>query len=320
MGSTAPAGQTSTVDLPVPDRTGFVELNRTRLRVWEWGDPDHPPVICAHGAFDHGRMWDGIAPGLAALGWRVVAPDQRGHGDSGRLSSGHVWSANMLDLAALARHLGPPVGLIGHSFGGGQSLALAAVWPELVRWVVNLDGLGPPAAGFEERDIAEMARSGFAGLARAKRPPRVYPTLADMAARRGRVNVRLSDAWLLHLVRHGAREVEGGFVWKADPLFPVGLPGSFSLDHLNAQHDMVTRPLLVLTGAEHDTWSELTGDELDDRLAHLPHARHEIVDGAGHYVHIEQPGAVLASIAAFLAEVDGVPGPAPADAGADAVR
>ena len=52
--------------VPEPDRSGFVELNRTRLRLWDWGDPAAPPVICVHGAYDHGRMWDGLAPELAA--------------------------------------------------------------------------------------------------------------------------------------------------------------------------------------------------------------------------------------------------------------
>lgn len=300
-----PGGQTAAVERQGPERAGFVELNRTRLRVWEWGDPDGVPVICVHGAYDHGRMFDGIGPRLAELGWRVVAPDLRGHGDSGRLSSGHIWSASALDLACLARHLGSPVGLVGHSFGGGQAAYVAGVWPELVRWVVNLDGLGPPAAAFVEGDIAERAGAGLAGYERALGPPRVYPTLDDMAERRGRINVRLSQDWLDHLVRHGATAVKGGWVWKVDPLFSVGLPGSFSLDHLSAQHALVRCPVLVLTGGEHDTWSDLTDDDLHDRLSPMGTAVHQVVPGAGHYVHLEQPEGVLAAIAAFSAEVDG---------------
>lgn len=297
------------MDLRAPDRSGFVDVNRTRLRVWEWGDPGAPPVICVHGAFDHGRMWDGLGPGLAALGWRVVAIDVRGHGDSGRLSSGHAWQAVALDIACLAQQLGAPVGLVGHSFGGGQCLGVAGVWPELVRWVVNLDGLGPPKAAFEERDIAEMAEAGFATYTQAGRPPRVYPTLDDMAARRAAINIRLPQPWLDHLVRHGAKAAEGGFVWKVDVTFRAGLPGPFSIEHLNAQHERITCPVLVLTGSEHDTWSELTPAELEERLSHIRTARHQVVPGAGHYVHVEQPDAVLAAIAAFTADVS------PVDAG-----
>ncbi len=295
----------ATVPLPEPDRSSFVELNRTRLRLWDWGDPAAPPVICMHGAYDHGRMWDGIAPELAALGYRVVAPDLRGHGDSGRLSSGSAWAAIALDIGLLARHLGPSVGLVGHSFGGGQALYVAGVWPELVRWVVNLDGLGPPPAALElPADLAAGAAELLAGAERVlARPPRVHPSAEAMVARRRAVNVRMPEDWLGHLVRHGTRPVEGGLVWKADPLFGVGLPAAFDLDALHAEHEAVTCPVLVLTGAEHDTWSEMTPEEVDERLTHLHDARHHVVEGAGHYVHLERPDVVVAEVATFLGEV-----------------
>jgi pimeloyl-ACP methyl ester carboxylesterase len=290
---------------PEPDRSGFVELNRTRLRVWDWGDPAAPPVICVHGAYDHGRMWDGLAPELAALGYRVVAPDLRGHGDSGRLSSGAAWAASALDLALLARHLGPPVSLVGHSFGGGQALYVAGVWPELVRWVVNLDGLGPtPAAFTPPEDLAARAADLLAGAERTlSRPPRVHPSAEGLVARRRAINGRMPEEWLEHLVRHGTRPAEGGLVWKADPVFGVGLPAAFDLDALHAEHEAVQAPVLVLTGGEHDTWSEMTDEELAERLTHLPTARHHVVDGAGHYVHLERPDVVVTEIRAFLGEI-----------------
>src|SRR5690554_5431083 len=128
-----------------PHRAEMVDLGPATLRVWEWGEPGHPAVLCLHGAFDHGRMFDGLAPRLVERGFHILAPDLRGHGDSVRVSSGHVWEASALDIARLARRLGT-VGIVGHSFGGGQALFVASVWPELVRWVVDLDGLGPPSA------------------------------------------------------------------------------------------------------------------------------------------------------------------------------
>ena len=93
-------------------------------------------------------------------------------------------------------------------------------------------------------------------------------------------------------------------MWKADQMFSTGFPGDFGIEHLHAEHALVRCPALVLTGAERDTWSELSDDELAERLAHLPDARHEVVTDAGHYVHIEQPDVVLAAIERFLAEVE----------------
>ena len=287
-----------------PDRAGFADLNRIRLRVWEWGDVDAPPIICAHGALDHGRMWDGFAPRLAELGYRVVAPDMRGHGDSGRIGSGHVWAACSIDLGLLARSLGSSVGLVGHSFGAGQVMWVAAVWPEMVRWVVSFDGLGPPPVAFQERDLGESVTAALdAGERALTGPPRTYATRAEMVERRAPSNPRLPRAWVEHLVEHGSIETEGGFVWKHDRMFNIGLAGDFSIDHLHAEHALVRAPVLALTGAEHDAWSELSPDDIVERISFLPHVRHQVVEDAGHYLHIEQPDAVLEMVAAFLREV-----------------
>ncbi|MBK5224912.1 MAG: alpha/beta fold hydrolase, partial [Acidimicrobiia bacterium] len=251
--------------LPEPDRARFVDLNRTTLRLWEWGDPTDPAVICAHGAYDHGRMFDEVAPRLAARGLHVVAPDLQGHGDSGRLSSGHVWSVSALDLALLARELGDPVGLVGHSFGGGQALYTAAIWPELVRWVVNIDGLGPSPEGFDDAArLVEAVTAGFDAAQRVRANPiRIYDSLASMANRRRRINVRLPEPWLEHLTRHGATPAgDGGWSWKADPMFNVGFVGAFDEEALLVQYRLVERPTLVLTGTEPDAWSDLSADDI----------------------------------------------------------
>lgn len=291
--------------LPEPDRARFVDLNRTTLRLWEWGDPTDPAVICAHGAYDHGRMFDEVAPRLAARGLHVVAPDLQGHGDSGRLSSGHVWSVSALDLALLARELGDPVGLVGHSFGGGQALYTAAIWPELVRWVVNIDGLGPSPEGFDDAArLVEAVTAGFDAAQRVRANPiRIYDSLASMANRRRRINVRLPEPWLEHLTRHGATPAgDGGWSWKADPMFNVGFVGAFDEEALLVQYRLVERPTLVLTGTEPDAWSDLSADDIGRRVEALG-ARHVAIDGAGHYVHCERPDATIAAISAFLDEV-----------------
>jgi pimeloyl-ACP methyl ester carboxylesterase len=294
--------------LPEPDRAGFVDLNRTRLRVWEWGDPADPTIICLHGAYDHGRMWDEFAPRLAALapGHRVVAPDLRGHGDSGRLPHGHAWAMTALDIGVLARQMAP-VGVVGHSFGAGLAGYVAGVWPEYVRWVVNLDGLGPP--GPDEDATFDLAQAAADSLSWAERtllePPRVYATIEEMVERRARTNVRLPRPWVEHLVHHGSTAAEGGFVWKADAAFRTGLPGEFDVSYLEAELALTTCPMLVLTGSEPDTWSDHSPEEVAKRLAAYPNPHHEVIEGAGHYVHIEQPHAVLDAIGRFLAAIGG---------------
>jgi pimeloyl-ACP methyl ester carboxylesterase len=305
----------SPLGLREPDRTALLEVNRTRLRVWDWGDPEAPVVLCAPGAHDHGRRFGELAPALAeSLGARVVAVDLRGHGDSGRLSSGHVWLATSLDLVLLARQLGGgrPVGLVGHSFGAGLSMFTASVWPEVIPWVVNLDGLGggggdgdgPP----DDWDLAEDVVRSFASAERTLlSPPRRYASRADMVERRAGVNHRLPRAWVEHLVLHGAVETEGGWEWKADPVFRTGFPGDWDAEYDEAERaERVPFPVLVLTGAEDDTWSDHTPEVVARRVAGIPGARHEVVADAGHYVHIEQPEVVLESIVRFVKDLGGV--------------
>lgn len=288
-----------------PERAELVDLGRTTLRTWAWGPVDAPLVLCLHGAYDHGRLFDELAPRVAGLGYHVVAVDLRGHGDSGPLDTGFAWTLVHLDLALLIQRLGGgPVGFVAHSFGAGQACGVASAWPELVRWIVDIDGLGPPASELHPPDdVGAAIAQSFARTDRAlldeRRP---WASIDEMAAYRKRANLRLPLSWAEHLARHGARPVDGGWVWKADPMFGIGIPSEFSVEMLQAELSSVRCPVLVLTGDQEDTWRELDDDEVAERVGWL-RARHEVVPGTGHYVHLEDPDATMRHIEAFLAEV-----------------
>ena len=281
-----------------------MEVNRTRLRVWEWGDPDAPVVLATHGAYDHGRMFDELAPQVAGLGYHVRAIDARGHGDSGGLHTGLTWDASLLDLGLLAEHAGEPVGLLGHSMGAGMAFGLASIWPERVRWLVTLDGLGPPASQFEEDSLHEVATRAWIGLVKALgRDRRVFPDRDAMKAQRGAINRRVPDRWLHHLVEHGSHEVADGFSWKWDPLFNTFMPDGFNPSWVTDDYEQVECPVLALMGGADDMWT-FPADELDARASCIHDLRLHVVPDAGHYVHLEQPDVVMAHIRAFLREID----------------
>jgi pimeloyl-ACP methyl ester carboxylesterase len=292
------------LDLPEPDRATFLEGGRTRIRLWEWGDSLAPPVVMVHGGWDHGRMFDGIAPVVASMGRHVVAVDLRGHGDSDGLGwSGVCWLAWNLDLARLLRSLGRPAGLVGHSLGGGQVLSVAAAFPELVDWVVSIDGLGPPSEAFDNIDRAqEFARWLDEAEAVWDRPAREYQSVEEMADRRVAVNVRMPRDWALHLARHGSRRGPGGgLVWKSDPAMRVGGPSPFCEEALLIQYRRIRCPVSVLTGREADTWSDLSPPAIDRRMAAISGGGHRAIAGAGHYIHLERANEVLADIEAMVA-------------------
>jgi pimeloyl-ACP methyl ester carboxylesterase len=278
------------------------------LRLWCWGDPDAEPVLLLHGAYDHGRMFDDFAPRIAALGYHAIALDFRGHGDSGPLDTGFAWALLHIDLALLVRDvIGKPVGVIAHSFGAGQAVGLAGAFPELVRWLVVIDGLGPPPAAFTmPEDIRAAIQDSASRTDRIlfDQHRREWSSVEDMAEYRRKHNVRLSPEWALHLARHGSRRgPDGGWVWKADPMFGLGVPSEFNVALLQEEQGRVRCRVLVITGTEHDTWRDLTAEEEDERVDWL-RAQHVRVPETGHYVHLEDPEATLAAVSTFIDEVE----------------
>jgi pimeloyl-ACP methyl ester carboxylesterase len=67
--------------VPTPTER-FVEIDDVRLRVTEAGTPGDPVVILAHGFPELAYSWRHQIPVLAAAGYHVLAPDQRGYGGS----------------------------------------------------------------------------------------------------------------------------------------------------------------------------------------------------------------------------------------------
>jgi pimeloyl-ACP methyl ester carboxylesterase len=292
------------LDLPEPHRATFADLGRTSIRTWEWGDRSKPPVLLIHGGWDHGRMWDGLAPRIVDdLDRFAVAVDVRGHGDSGRLpEAGPSWPMFMIDMAQICQRLGPPVMLVGHSFGGGLVLAIAAAFPELVERVVNLDGLGPPPEMMLVQDHAAVAERWLYDADRIHRePPREYPSVEAMAQKRKDINTRLPYEWCMHLATHGTKRGQGGgYTWKADPRFRLGSPEPFDEASLIAQYRVLNRPVLALSGTETDQWSFLSPEDRERRLDAFPDVEHHGVAHAGHYIHVEQPEETIRLIDAFI--------------------
>ena len=86
------------------DRT--VILQGQRFHYTEWGEATAPALVLLHGVTGHARTWDDEAGALASR-YRVLALDQRGHGDSDPAADGDYTVAAMAgDLAAFADTLG----------------------------------------------------------------------------------------------------------------------------------------------------------------------------------------------------------------------
>ncbi len=278
-----------------PARQRFVRSLGLRLNVVEWGDEAAEPVLLTHGFYDHARSFDTFAP-LLARRHRVLALDSRGHGDS-EWPDAYTWLADVLDVVNVLRDLGRPAHLVGHSRGGGLATDAALLLPEGVRRLVNIDGFGPPPEGHQaegmrryEGTIPELLAAFLdwrrTNVARASFRP--SPSLDELAARRRQQNPRLSLEWLRYFAARGAREVEGGFVWKVDPYAARGF-GPWRPEWIAPAWRGLATPMLAVWGDQPDTWG-LPDPWRSERLGHVPVLETAVVTGAGHFAHIEKPG------------------------------
>ena len=181
---------------------------RLRLHYVDWGNTEAPPLLLVHGGRDHCRNWDWVAEAFRDE-WHVIAPDLRGHGDSEWSVDGQYdMPSYIYDLTQLIHQQNlAPVTLIGHSLGGNVALRYTGIYPETVRKVVAIEGLGLSPEQVEKRASRTLdermrnwiqERRGLAG-----RLPRRYPSVEEAFKRMQEENKHLSPQQARHLTIHG---------------------------------------------------------------------------------------------------------------------
>ena len=269
-----------------------------RLHYADWGNDGAPTLVLLHGVRDHARSWDQVAQALSG-DWRVVAPDLRGHGDSAWSPDGaYLASYHLADFVKLTQALGDaPLTIVAHSFGGNVAARFAAAFPERVRKLALLEGLGPAPKVREEWAQQGLVKRTRDFIARQAAPPRErrMASLEEAAARQKASNPRLSDAQALHLATHGARRMEDGYAWKFDPLVTVYPPEDFTADERSVWSEIMA-PTLLCWGAH--SWT--TNPALDGRAAFIRDHRVAVFEHAGHWMHHEQFDDVMRTLRDFL--------------------
>lgn len=275
---------------------------RLRLHYADWGNPDAPPLLLVHGGRDHCRSWDWVAEELRA-DWHVIAPDLRGHGDSAWSPDGnYALEAMVYDLAQLIHQNNfAPVTIVAHSLGGNVSTRYAGLYPETMRKLVAIEGLGPSPKVLAERDakpFAERWRQWISDKrAAAGRLPKRYATIDDALARMRSENRYLTDVQARHLTIHGVnRNEDGTWSWKFDNHLNIWPFHDIPRGEIEALWQTITCPTLLLYGAK--SWASNPGT--DGRLEHLRTARVVEFEDAGHWLHHDQFDRFVAELRAFL--------------------
>lgn len=124
----------------------YIDLRGLTFHYRDWGGPDADtddsgrPILLLHGLASTCHIWDLVAP-LLASDCRVVALDQRGHGQSAQVSDGYDFATVSADAAAFIDAMGwrRPL-IVGHSWGADVALELAAAQPQIAAGLVFVDG------------------------------------------------------------------------------------------------------------------------------------------------------------------------------------
>ncbi|MBM0233347.1 alpha/beta hydrolase [Micromonospora sp. STR1_7] len=251
-----------------------------------------PLVVLAHGMGDSREAYRFVAAPLVAAGYRVVAVDLRGCGESSAQWPSYSRTDIAGDLLAVIRHLGGPAVLVGHSISGGAATIAAAQAPDLVSGIVELAPftrkqsirLGDLRIARYRKGMLRLLGAGLLGSVPLWRSylDVAYPGRkpADWTARMNRVDAMMREPGRMKAMQ------------KMGQSAPVDA---------GAQLANVRCPALIVEGTLDPDWADPRA-EGEAIVAALPAGlgRLEMIDGAGHYPHVQYPDEVTSLVLPFL--------------------
>ncbi len=222
-----------------------------------------------------------LAPKLAAHGFRVIAVDPRGQGDSDTTFNQYSASAVGDDIIKLINHLNIDVFLVGNSSGGASAAWIVSKIPQKVKGVIFLNAFlrDHPLSFLTQLMLTVALRDPWGSSAWTnyykdlfiQHPPedqeKYLQALKQSLNKEGRI--------------HALRKMV--FASKAD---------------VKAQLTKIEAPILAVGGNKDPDFKD-PEDELNWILSVIP-GKKSIIQGAGHYPHLEYPDQVEALIKSFI--------------------
>jgi len=229
------------------------------------------------------ELWEPVIR-RAGRPWRVVAPDQRGHGDSDAPPGPCDWWDLGRDLLAVVGDaaLERPLGL-GHSSGAAALVMAELLRPGTFRALMLVEPIVFPPPYFR----AEENPMSAAALRRRASFPSPEAALAAFGGR-GPFRHWTDEALALY-VAHGLRSRDGAWALKCTPEVEAEFYRGATAHGAWERMGEVICPVLLVAGADSDSHPASFIGAIHRRFAG---ARLEVVPGAGHLVPMEQPGAV----------------------------
>lgn len=263
-----------------------VQAGRFETNVHEHGDG--APVLLLHGSGPGVSAWENWHGVLTRLGEgrRIVAPDIVGFGftkyEGVEDLDIKAWTKHIIDLLD-ALEIERAV-LVGNSFGGGLSLALALRWPERVAGLVLM---GTPAGEFEQSDALAQAGVFEPSKEAMRRLLLTFPydqklVTDEMVAARYETSLRHQDTPFFKKLMAALNSTEGKRVMRGTPL-----------DLLARIH----QPTLVLHGREDRVIPSDVAIRIHRAIAN---ADLQLFSSCGHWVQLERPDQFVRAVNGFL--------------------
>lgn len=289
-----------------PD-SAHAEVNSINLHYLTWQPPSGghvglSPLLLLHPTGFLARTWQPVAEALAqpqdgSLGYRVYAPDMRGHGDSDKPATGYHWQTFVDDLKTfLDRFALRNLPVVGHSFGGTVATALAAEHPEYFSRLILIEPIIIPPQARSQRGRGNELAEG------ARKRRMVWDSVDELVeSYRSKPTF---ERWRPDVLRVYA---EHGTFRREDGLVELKCPGEVeaqmfdndaSLDVWELLPD-VSAPTLVIRGALTDPHLAYISEEVSNRLHN---GRLVTIDDAGHMSPMERPEAIVNEVREFLEE------------------
>ena len=276
-------------------RDGFVEANGLRFHYLDWGEPDRPPMLLLHGFAQTCHSWDFVALSLSDR-FRLIALDQRGHGDSDWAPGGdYSPEAQQKDLNAVVEALrldGPVV--MGLSMGGRNAFTYTATHPGEVRALVIVDA-GP-----------ENMQPGSENIRRFVQREDELDSVEAFVSRVRAFNPRRPVQQIRGSIVHNLKQLPSGkWTWKYDKLLRSP-DRPFASDPETARRlwsylESLKCPTLIVRGGASDVVALETAEAMRKRT---PGSRLATVEGAGHLVMGDNPVGFERAVTDFLNGLD----------------
>jgi pimeloyl-ACP methyl ester carboxylesterase len=264
-----------------PAATQFLKLPGGQIAYDDSGGSG-PLVICIPGLGDMRQQYRFLAPRLVAAGFRVVTMDLPGHGESSVDWPAYSPALVGADIVAMVRHLGASKAfIIGNSMAGGSAVWAAAEIPDRIAGIVMIDPFTRviPTSSFLLTFLkVAMVRpwgpsfwSMYYGSLYKTAPP------ADLDSYRAALVAKLKEP--------GRIEATKALIFASQAACEARIPD-------------VHAPVLVVMGTRDSDFDDPAA-EADWVATHL-RGKKLMVDGAGHYPHVEYPEVVAPAVIDFV--------------------